>query len=81
MDRFKLDGTSIGDDVNTPGLFAMAAVAALAADRAIGQPFVQHLWDMKLPAGRRRYYDGLLTFLALLEVSGNFRIYGPPATH
>jgi oligosaccharide reducing-end xylanase len=30
-----------------------------------------------MPTGRSRYYDGLLTMLALLEVSGNFRIYGP----
>ena len=77
-DRFKLDGTPVSSDVNTPGLVAMAAVAALAADREIGQPFVQRLWDMKIPEGHHRYYDGLLTMLALLEVSGNFRIYGPP---
>ena len=28
-----------------------------------------------------RYYDGLITMLALLQVSGNFRIYVPPAGH
>jgi oligosaccharide reducing-end xylanase len=78
VDRFKLDGTPIGEDVNTPGLLAMAGVAALAADRAIGQPFVERLWKMKIPDGRKRYYDGLLTFLALLEVSGQFRVYAPP---
>ncbi|MEI6861267.1 MAG: glycosyl hydrolase family 8 [Verrucomicrobiota bacterium] len=26
-----------------------------------------------------RYYDGLLAFLAMLQVSGHFRIYAPPA--
>ena len=77
-DRFKLDGTPISTDVNSPGLVAMAAVAALAADRELGQPFVQRLWDLKIPTGHHRYYDGLLTLLALLEVSGNFRIYAPP---
>ncbi|HEY8994484.1 MAG TPA: glycosyl hydrolase family 8 [Lacunisphaera sp.] len=76
-DRFKLDGTPVSSDTNTEGLMAMAAVAALAADREIGQPWVQRLWDMPMPKGRSRYYDGLLTMLALLEVSGNFRIYGP----
>jgi oligosaccharide reducing-end xylanase len=76
-DRFKIDGTPVSTDVNTEGLIAMAATAALAADRAIGEPFVQRLWDMKIPEGRKRYYDGLLTMIALLEVSGNFRIYGP----
>jgi oligosaccharide reducing-end xylanase len=78
-DRFQLDGTPVSTDLNTPGLLAMAATAALAADRAIGEPFVRRLWDMPVPSGRLRYYDGLLTMIALLEVSGNFRIYAPPA--
>lgn len=76
-DRFKIDGTPVSTDYNTPGLLAMAATAALAADREIGQPFVQRLWDLPIPTGRFRYYDGLLTMIALLEVSGNFRIYEP----
>lgn len=77
-DQYKVDGTPVSTDMNTPGLIAMAATAALAADRPIGQPFVQRLWDQKMPVGRHRYYGGLLTMLALLEVSGNFRVYGPP---
>jgi oligosaccharide reducing-end xylanase len=76
-DRFKIDGTPVSTDVNTPGLIAMAATAALAADRSVGEPWVRHLWDMPVPSGRHRYYDGLLTMMALLEVSGNFRIYAP----
>ncbi len=77
-DRFKIDGTPVTTDLNTPGLLAMAATAALVADPAIGRPFVQQLWEMKMPEGRHRYYDGLLTMLALLECSGNFRIYDAP---
>jgi oligosaccharide reducing-end xylanase len=61
----------------SPGLMATNAVAALAADRAIGEPFVQALWDEPLPTGTYRYYDGLLMMLGLLQVSGNFRIYEP----
>lgn len=76
-DRFKIDGTPVSTSYNTPGLMAMAATAALAADRSVGEPWVQRLWDMPMPKGRSRYYDGLLTMLALLEVSGNFRVYGP----
>jgi hypothetical protein len=56
---------------------ATNAVAALAADREIGEPFVQALWDQPLPTGQYRYYDGLLMMLGLLQVSGNFRIYEP----
>jgi oligosaccharide reducing-end xylanase len=76
-DRYTIAGKPISTSVNSEGLIAMAATAALAADREIGQPFVQRLWDMKVPEGRRRYYDGLLTMIALLEVSGNYRVYGP----
>ena len=55
----------------------MAAVAALAADPEIGKPFVQALWDATIPSGKWRYYDGMLYMLALLHVSGNFRVYVP----
>ena len=79
-DRFKIDGTPVSTDLNTPGLLAMAGVAALAADPTIGRPFVQQLWDMKIPEGRLRYYDGLLTMLALLQCSGNFRVYDAPSS-
>lgn len=78
-DRFKLDGTPVSPDVNSAGLFAMAATAGLAADPALARPFVQRLWEMEIPSGPNRYYDGLLYMLALLEVSGNFRIYPPAA--
>jgi oligosaccharide reducing-end xylanase len=76
-DRFKIDGTPVSTDVNTAGLIAMAATAALAANRPVSEPWVRRLWDMPMPTGRHRYYDGLLTMMALLEVSGNFRIYAP----
>ncbi|PTX91558.1 glycosyl hydrolase family 8 [Opitutus sp. ER46] len=78
-DRFKLDGTPISEDVNSPGLIAMAATAALVADRACGEPFVRQLWELPQPTGRYRYYNGLLTMIALLEVGGQFRIHHPPA--
>lgn len=76
-DRFRIDGTPVSENYNTPGLMAMAAVAALAADREVGEPWVRRLWEMPMPQGRLRYYDGLLTMLALLQVSGNYRVHGP----
>ncbi len=74
--QFTLDGQPLSNDHST-GLVAMAAVAALAANREIGEPFVQALWDARIPTGKWRYYDGMLYMLALLHVSGNFRIYSP----
>lgn len=77
---FKLDGTPIRTGEDAAGLTAMAATAALAADRAVGEPWVRKLWDMPVPTGRFRYYSGLLTMIALLECSGNFRVYAPPSS-
>jgi oligosaccharide reducing-end xylanase len=74
--QFTLDGTPLSSDHST-GLVSMAAVAALAADREIGEPFVQALWDSQTPSGMWRYYDGMLYMLGLLHVSGRFRIYSP----
>lgn len=74
--QYSIDGKALSSDHST-GLVAMAAVAALAAGPEAGKPFVQALWDANIPAGQWRYYDGMLYMLALLHVSGNFRIYPP----
>ncbi len=73
---YTLDGKKISTFQN-PGLTAMNAVAALAATIDERKEFVEQLWNMPIPSGDGRYYDGLLTMLALLQVSGNFRIYSP----
>jgi oligosaccharide reducing-end xylanase len=77
--QYSLDGKPLSSDHST-GLVAMAAVAALAADPEKGKPFAQALWDAKVPSGKWRYYDGMLYMLALLHVSGNFRVYAPDKT-
>jgi len=74
--QFALDGEALSRDHST-GLVANAAVAALAADPEKGKPFVQALWDTRIPSGKWRYYDGMLYLLALLHVSGNFQVYSP----
>ena len=80
LDEYKAEYLLTGEPQvghRSPGLMAANAVAALAADRQIGEPFVQALWDLQVPTGQYRYYDGLLMMLGLLQVSGNFRIYEP----
>ena len=74
--QYSLAGKALSGDHST-GLTAMAAVAGLAADEAIGKPFVQALWNTGIPSGKWRYYDGMLYMLGLLHVSGNFQIYVP----
>lgn len=75
--QYSLDGEPLSND-HSSGLAAMAAAAAMAADQSIGEPFVRELWEMDIPEGKWRYYDGMLYFLALLYDSGQFRIYPPP---
>jgi oligosaccharide reducing-end xylanase len=76
--QYTLEGEPLSADHST-GLVAMAAVAALAAHPARGQPFVEALWEAKVPSGTWRYYDGMLYLLGLLHVSGSFRVYAPAA--
>jgi oligosaccharide reducing-end xylanase len=73
---FTLDGNQLGAD-HSPGLVAMNAVAALASTTDHRKEFVEELWQTPIPAGTGRYYDGLLYTLAMLHVSGNFKIYEP----
>jgi oligosaccharide reducing-end xylanase len=74
--NFTLDGKPLTAD-HSPGLFAMAAVGALAADSPDAKLFVERLWAMPPPSGIERYYDGLLYFLALMQVGGRYQIHGP----
>jgi oligosaccharide reducing-end xylanase len=77
VNQYTLDGKPLSAD-RSPGLIAMNAVASLAAtDQARAGAFVDALWELQPPTGKWRYYDGLLYTLALLYVSGNFRIYAP----
>lgn len=74
--QYTLSGTQLGKDHST-GLVAMNAVAALASTNADRKTFVEELWNVPVPSGFYRYYDGMLYMLGLLQVSGNFRIYSP----
>ena len=76
VNQYALDGKPLSGD-RSAGLVAMNAVAGLAVDPQKSKDFVQALWDLEIPSGQWRYYEGLLYFLALLQVSGNYRVYAP----
>jgi oligosaccharide reducing-end xylanase len=76
VNQFKLDGTPLSEDTSI-GLFAMNAVACLASTNTHRKEFVTELWNSPVPHGLYRYYDGMLYLMALLHVSGEFRIYDP----
>jgi oligosaccharide reducing-end xylanase len=74
VNQYSLDGQPLSRQ-RSDGLIAMNAVACLAATHGKRTEFVRALWEMEIPSGRYRYYDGHLYMLALLNVSGNYRIY------
>ena len=53
----------------------MNTVACLASTNDNTKDFVEDLWNVEIPTGKYRYYDGMLYMLGMLQVSGNFRIY------
>ncbi|MGA9292469.1 MAG: glycosyl hydrolase family 8 [Ignavibacteriaceae bacterium] len=72
--QYSLDGKKLGDDHST-GLVAANAAACLASTNKNRKDFVEALWNVSIPTGQYRYYDGMLYMMGMLQVSGNFRIY------
>lgn len=75
-DRFTLEGQQL-DPGHSDGLVAANAVASLAATHPRAKKFAQALWDLPVPAGEHRYYNGMLYMLGMLHCSGWFRIWSP----
>ena len=71
---YTLQGKELSKDHST-GLVAANAAACLASTNNNRKDFVKALWDISVPSGHYRYYDGMLYMLGMLQVSGNFRIY------
>jgi oligosaccharide reducing-end xylanase len=76
VNQYTLDGRPLSQDRST-GLVATNGVAALAATIPERTDFVRALWQLETPSGTYRYYDGMLYMLALLQTSGNFRVFTP----
>jgi len=74
VNQYGLDGQALSTGRST-GLIASLGAVSLAATHPRASEFVASLWMLEPPAGRYRYYDGLLAFMAVLHASGNFRIY------
>lgn len=75
---YKTDGGSYPKPARnaTPGLIAMNATATLSLPRGhrLTKPFALDLWQLEIPKGTWRYYDGMLYLLALLACSGKFQL-------
>ncbi|HEY0501879.1 MAG TPA: glycosyl hydrolase family 8 [Lysobacter sp.] len=73
---YTLDGAPLGGG-HVAGLVATNAVASLAASDPRRHKFVRALWELPVPSGPQRYYDGVLYLMALLHCSGDFRAWLP----
>ena len=72
--RYTLDGKPLSTEHST-GMAAEAAVGGLAATQGpTAKAFAETLWNMQVPSGDGRYYDGMLYLMSLMHCSGNFRI-------
>jgi oligosaccharide reducing-end xylanase len=65
--------SSHGD--NTAAQFSCNALLGFGLPESSGKPFVDKIWSAQIPTGQWRYYDGTLYMLALLHVSGTFKLY------
>jgi len=81
--QFNLDGTE-PTNTYTEGMAGANAVGAFALadsdseeDRELAREYVQRLWDIQPPTGKWRYYVGMVYFLSMLHVSGNFTLDAP----
>lgn len=74
----RVDGSAFPREARpaTGGLIAMngAATLGLPAGDPLIKPFAEDLWNMDIPSGLWRYYDGTLYMLGLLACSGKFDV-------
>jgi len=73
-DRYTLDGQPLSQR-HSPGMVSAAAVGGLASGPGPdSDAFLKELWDMPVPSGEQRYFDGMVYLMSLMHVSGEFRI-------
>jgi len=68
-------GAYISSRANTTAAVACNGLLGFGMPASSGKAFVDKLWSTAIPTGNYRYYDGTLYMLALLQVSGTFRLW------
>lgn len=72
--QYTLDGTVIVG-MHDPSLVAVNGATALIATSDQRVAFIDAAWNLPVPTGLPRYYNGILDLLALLILSGQYRVY------
>jgi oligosaccharide reducing-end xylanase len=72
---YTLDGSNCTVCGRDSALIAMNGVSALISSHAQRIAFIQAVWDQDPAPGPARYFAGLMHLLALLTLSGQYRVY------
>jgi len=73
---YRLDGTVVDDTAYDPAIAAANGVTALIATPNTNRTnFLTAAWNLTTPTGPTRYYAGIWDLLALLVLSGQYRVY------
>ncbi len=73
---YRLDGTVVDATSYDPAIAAANGMTALIATPSSNRTnFLNAAWNLTTPTGQTRYYSGLLDLLALLVLSGQYRVY------
>ena len=82
--RFNWDGSNPQEQytLGETGANAVAAMALMNDSKydAAVKKNLQMAWDGQFMTGQYRYYDGLVHYLAMLHLSGTFKIWKPKPT-
>ena len=77
-DRYDVEtGNSIGTDHSAGLIAANAAAARGGTVFSTIRLFAQEFWDLPMPTGTWRYYNGCLYMLSMLYCTGNYNIIDP----
>lgn len=75
--QYEWNGTLLEKNYASTALFAMNGVAPLGATAQQSWDYINKLYSLSVPSGQWRYYDGLLYMLAMLNSSGQYKIWKP----
>jgi hypothetical protein len=82
--RFNWDGSNPSESYTTgeKGANAVATYALMndASYEAAIKKNLEMAWNERFMTGQYRYYDGLVHYLAMLHLTGNFKIWKPKPT-
>jgi oligosaccharide reducing-end xylanase len=73
-DKYTLDGQK-QENGHGAGLTGVNAMLSFALSATAATPFLQAAWNVPIPTGVYRYYDGCLYMLSMLYMTGTFNLY------